>query len=196
MRDIILILVLLFVPIVIFSINYVYICGKCNRNTEEKEKFIPNYEYDSDKFVENIENIREYDYRKLTDPLVEPTRRIDIYSIPQMYMKNVIDIPSRGYPDSYTQFGILTSIDRLNEGEELLRQNGILKLYGRQTYPGSSFYEYYTALNSGLDQIKIPLDIKRDELYDGDIVNIKEIGGKYRVKLYRYDAPKYYPDLI
>jgi len=73
----------------------------------------------------------------------------------------------------------------------------ILRLFGRQIYPGSCTYEYFTNINSGLDSIKIPIDIKsKQELFDGDSVFIKQLNSYYEVELHRIDQPKYYPDII
>ena len=69
-------------------------------------------------------------------------------------------------------------------------------MFGRQQYPGSSRYDYYTSVSSGNDQIKIPISNKHRELYDGDEIVIGELGQKYRVQLHDFDEPKYYPDLI
>jgi hypothetical protein len=137
--------------------------------------------------------IRDYDYRKMFDPLEEPTRRVARHDIPPFYMKRMIDIPSRGYPDNFTQFGILKKVGDPAKNE----QNNILRLFGRQEYPGSYRYEYYTGINSGLDSIKIPVEARnRKELYDGDKVYIRELDDHYEVHLHKYDAPKYYPDII
>ena len=138
--------------------------------------------------------IKEYDYSKLYDPFIEPTRRIPRDQIPPFHLKRLIDIPTRGYPDNFTQYGILINNDKRSEVDD--RSNNILRLFGRQEYPGSNRYEYYSAVNSGLDQIKIPLNVRRNELYDGDEVFIEELGQKYRVKLHKYDAPKYYPNIL
>jgi hypothetical protein len=140
----------------------------------------------------NRDAIRDYDYSKLFDPLVEPTRRIPRYEIPSFHLKRLIDIPTRGYPDNFTQFGILIEEGKRNKDND----NKILRLFGRNEFPGSNRYEYYTAINSGLDQIKIPVIVKQQELYDDDNVFIEELGKRYRVKLHHFDAPKYYPDLI
>lgn len=140
----------------------------------------------------NLDALRNYDYGKIIDPLVEPTRRIARHELPPYYFRRLIDLPTRGYPDNFTQFGIL-----IEEGKkEKDSDNKILRLFGRQEFPGSNRYEYYTAINSGADQIKIPINVRQQELYDGDIVFIDELNKKYRVKLHKYDAPKYYPDLI
>ena len=162
----------------------------------------------------NVDILKQYDYHKAFDPLIDPTRRVPSYEIPPYYIKRSIDLPTRGYPDNFTQLGILirepekhynsfdssqnASSENLNYPKENLdKDNRILRLFGRQEYPGSNKYEYYTAINSCPDQIKIPLNTKRKwELYDGDIVHVPELNESYRVKLYKYDAPKYYPDLI
>jgi hypothetical protein len=140
----------------------------------------------------NRDAIRDYDYNKLYDPLTEPTRRIPRYEIPPVHLKRLLDIPTRGYPDNFTQFGILMEEGKRNKDSD----NKILRLFGRHEFPGSNRYEYYTAINSGLDQIKIPVIVKQQELYDDDDVYIEELGKRYRVRLHRFDAPKYYPDLI
>ena len=76
-------------------------------------------------------------------------------------------MPTRGYPDNFQQLGILVIKDNSSS------DNKILRLFGRQEYPGSNRYEYYTAINSGHDQVKVPLDIKRGvELYDDDKTRI------------------------
>lgn len=142
----------------------------------------------------NDDAIRLYDYGKVYDPLTDPTRRVPRHEIPPLYFKRLLDIPTRGYPDSYTQLGLLV---RENHKEHTHNDsNNILRLFGRQEYPGSSNYEYYTALNSGNDNIKVPLNIKRRELYDGDTIYLDILHDKYIVHLHKYDMPRYYPDLF
>jgi len=143
-----------------------------------------------------VDPVREYDYQKMEDPLEQPRRRVARHEIPPMHVKGYFDYPTRGYPDNFNQFGILVRQNRLNVDHE----NKVLRLYGRQTYPFSRVYEYYTAINSGLDSIKIPLNHKRRrnrrELFDDDIIFIKELNAKYKVQLHRYDSPLYYPHIL
>ena len=140
-----------------------------------------------------LDIVREYDYSRSFDPLEEPTRRVPRHEIPPIHLKRTIDIPTRGYPDNFTQIGTLVKKGDPNKNEN----NKILRLFGRQEYPGSNRYEYYTMVNSGHDAIKIPINTKRRyELFDGDIIRIKELKDKYEVNLHRFDAPKYYPDII
>ncbi len=140
-----------------------------------------------------VDPVREYDYRKAYDPLEEPTRRVNRYELPRVHFKRSIDMSTRGYPDSFIQLGVL--VRELDS--DFSQDNRILRLFGRQEYPGSNKYDYYTGINSGNDQIKVPLNVKRKkELYDGDTVYVKELNNSYKVQLHKYDAPKYYPDLV
>lgn len=140
----------------------------------------------------NNDLVRQYDIRKAFDPLEEPTRRVARHEIHPLHLKRLIDFPTRGYPDNFTQIGILVKEGHSHKNYD----NKILRLFGRQEFPGSNRYEYYTSINSGNDSIKIPIDVRQQELYDDDVVFIKELKDKYRVNLHKYDAPKYYPDLI
>ena len=138
----------------------------------------------------NHDPVREYDYKKSYDPLEDPTRRVERHFLPPVHVKNYIDIPTRGYPDNFHQVGTLIS----ESGSDV--DNKVLRLFGRQEFPGSNKYEYYTAINSGHDQVKVPLDTTRgQELYDDDVVVISELGSNFIVKLHKYDAPKYYPNI-
>ena len=72
--------------------------------------------------------------------------------------------------------------------------NKILRLFGRQEFPRSNRYEYYTSINSGNDTIKVPVENPRkQELYDDDTIVVSELNTTYKVKIYKYDAPRYYP---
>ena len=61
-----------------------------------------------------------------------PERRLNRHNYPTESVKNLINIPTRGYPDNYQNLGIMV---RKNDER-------ILKLFGRQKFPGSSQYEY------------------------------------------------------
>ncbi len=142
----------------------------------------------------NIEAVNEYDRRQLYDPLEQPTRRVARHELPPEYFRRMIDIASRGYPDNFTQYGILKQVC---EHGKKNNQNKILRLFSRQEYPGSNRYEYFTALNSGLDQIKVHIETRgKRELFDGDKVFIKELDEYYEVQLHKFDSPKYYPDIV
>lgn len=177
-----------------FKINYDKLKkNNCKPNNVEKNITIINEKQNIPPVppVPSVDPVRQYDYRKVYDPLEDPTRRVSRYDIPPVYLKNLIDIPTRGYPDNFTQIGVLIKTNNTNN------DNKIIRLFGRQEYPGSNRYEYYTMINNGLDQIKIPIKNRAGrELYDGDSVKIRELDEFYKVKLFKYDAPKYYPDII
>jgi hypothetical protein len=126
-----------------------------------------------------------YDYNKLVDPLEEPTKRVDRYLLGPLEYRRMYNHPVRGYPDNPRWLGLLIS-------EEDDNSNKILKLFGRQKYPGSSHYEYYTMINMGFDQIKVHIHGKK-ELYDDDVVNVSELNKNYKVKLNKNDDNSYNP---
>ena len=105
---------------------------------------------------------------------------------------NTINLPTRGYPTNYQLLGIL-----YNNNIDIA-----YNLYGRQTYLGSNEYEYYIHAIINNNDIKIPLDIKK-EIYDNQEINLnKSIKNNilnnnndniFKVKLYEYNTPKYIP---
>ncbi len=139
---------------------------------------------------EIVDEIRQYDYKKMFDPLEEPRKRIHRHEIPPYAFKRLIDFPTRGFPDNFRQVGIL-----INKDDNADNPNKIIRLMGRQEYPGSNRYEYHTAISSGNEIIKIPIRNRRrgQELYDHDDIVIPELDSKYTVSMYDYDEPKYYP---
>lgn len=98
--------------------------------------------------------------------------------------------PTRGTPQSYQQYGVLIGEERRHRGEQT-----ILPLIGRQTYPGSSRYHYYTSTN-GYHPMKLPVVHKKrtcndstgcDEIYSGNIVSVN--GYDYDFKADVYPSP-------
>ena|SRR5574344_604697 len=104
--------------------------------------------------------------------------------------------PTRGYPDNYHLLGTLISIDNNKDYNKLEQDNQIINLFGRQKYPGSSEYEYYTMLSTGNNNTKIPLKDQIRELFTDDEVFIKELNKTYKVNLYPNEELKYNPFLI
>jgi hypothetical protein len=136
-----------------------------------------------------VDPIKEYDYKKLIDPLQEPTKRVDRYLLGPLEYRNMFNYPVRGYHDSPHWIGLLIN-------DEDATENKIIKLFGRQKYPRSTQYEYYAIINMGMDKIKIHIDHTK-ELYDNDTVEIKELGKTYYVKLNKNDDYEYNPyDII
>lgn len=129
--------------------------------------------------------VKIYDYQKMNDPLEEPTKRVDRYLLGPVQLRRMFNYPVRGDPDNPRWLGLL-----IGEGDN--DPNKIIKLFGRQKYPGSDHYEYYTMINMGFDQIKVHIH-QRKELYDGDEVMVHELNKKYRVKLNKNDDMAYNP---
>ncbi len=132
----------------------------------------------------------ERDKKVINNILVAPERRLPRHAYPPKYLKDAINIPTRGYPDNYQQMGMLI---RKNDEK-------ILKLFGRQTYPGSSKYEYYVVDSNSNTDNKIPLKVNGDRELDDkqqiDLPWLDSSRGKFDVKIYDYNAPRYNPNLI
>ena len=139
--------------------------------------------------------ITNIDLRNINDPLTGPIRRPTRDAIGPMVGNPLFNIYTQGPPDSYSWLGILTSSETTD------KNNKLLKLFGRQRYPNSTTWDYYVQAYTGGasgDTIKISLDKNkyRRELYDGDSVDVQELGMSYNVKLNRDDVFTYNPYLI
>jgi hypothetical protein len=120
----------------------------------------------------------------LSNPLVAPFRRMARH----VYGKNKIPLnfPTRGFADNFQYMGNL-----IRRSDERL-----VRLFGRQTYPGSTQYEYYGMMsdNSG-SQIKVQISNSR-ELFNGDTVNIPLLNNSaFIVQLHKLDQPRYNPNI-
>lgn len=129
---------------------------------------------------------------RLVNPLTPPERTPAGGPIP-------VSIPTRGYPSDYQQVGVLEPQE--DAPKMYLAGQMLLPLFGRQSYPGSHNWNYYSG-NDSYATIKLPvLRGNNDclsqsgcrELYDGDIVQVRGLPGSYKVQLYQLDAPRYYP---
>lgn len=130
------------------------------------------------------------DRKTLYDNFAPPERRLPEYQYP-FNIKNIINIPSRGYPDNYQLMGIV-----IRDNTETA-----YNLYGRQTYPSSNEYEYYVQLHGYSDtNVKIPIKIKGNREITDDqeiqIIGTNSSKGIFKVKLYNYDTPRYNPYII
>lgn len=177
-------------------------CPESNVITKIVPAVIPDVVHD---IAPDIDPVRKYDYNKILDPLAHPARRVPRYEIPPHHLARYIDIPTQGWPDNYHVFGTLLRVNNDDNGDDNNNNTGnqgsdnkILKLFGRKMYRWGDKYEYYASVTSGNEVIKIPITTKRKykELYDDDVVYVEELGSTYKVKLYAFDAPKYYPDLF
>lgn len=135
----------------------------------------------------DIDPIYSTDYKRMTDVLEEPTRRLPRHALPPNYLASQY---TRGFPDNYTLLGVL--VKKIAKGD-----NVHLPLYGRQTYPTSRQWEYYTStVNLGVN-LKIPIEINKDELFTDDTIRLKDFGNdEYRVNLYKIDRPVYNPFVL
>ena len=130
------------------------------------------------------------DQNVLLNDFAPPERRVPAHAYPDRYVKNQINIPTRGTPDSYQMLGVV------------LRNNTetAYNLFGRQTFPGSNQYEYYVQGNMDGNIVKIPITIRSSrEIEDGQAVNIPGTDpskGSFKVKLYQLDAPRYNPNIF
>jgi len=145
-----------------------------------KEKVIPE---------EVIEDpLKEMDYDRLEDPLTPPYRRLPRHAYPSKALRRSINYPTRGFPDNFHYVGNL-----IRKSDEKF-----IKLFGRQTYPGSNKYEYYgiTTDPNGMEtkiQIKSPKD---QELFDKDELDVEIFGGgKFKLYMNEFDVPRYNPFL-
>ena len=141
----------------------------------------------------NVDNlIDKRDEGALDDPLKAPNRRLPRHIYPDAAKDYIFEVPTRGYPDNYHYYGNLIRRE----------DNKIVKLFGRQIYPGSNQYEYYgiTSDSTGGSTVKIPVKVPGDnELYDKDQIDIDFLDssvGKFILYMNDYDRPRYNPFVI
>lgn len=133
-------------------------------------------------------SIKTRDSNALHDDLSAPTRRLPRHLYPDHPSDVIPQIHTRGEPDHYHHYG-----NMIRQSDET-----IVKLFGRQIYPGSTQYEYYgiTTDKNGAE-IKIPIKIKNDkEVYDGDEIDIEFLDtskGSFKLYMHEYDRPRYNP---
>jgi hypothetical protein len=108
------------------------------------------------------------DYNTINDPLSPPTKRGLGYHYSNSQQNALLNIHTSGYPDNYQLLGYLT---RPSDGK-------VIKLFGRQSYPRGSKYEYYGIFNTK-DQTDVKIEIKKGgyedfskEIYDKDEITV------------------------
>lgn len=133
----------------------------------------------NEKIMTPFDFMREYDYRTLNDPLVEPRRRDD-YNLP------VLPVPTRGFPPPFKKMGVLVN-EEANDNDKFK----FLLLMGRNRFPNSNVYNYYAVENDKNSALKFHIH-KTKELQSDDHVKIPELHNNYKVVLdktlgYEYD---------
>jgi uncharacterized protein YneF (UPF0154 family) len=108
-----------------------------------------------------------------------------------------INLPSRGEPLPFETLGTLVSA----RSDSIDKPPIILPLIGRQQYPGSQTWEYYTMFEK-LHPLRISVQVNEKdcssntgckELYDGDQVYVTEYQRNFTVKLYTKNQIRYIP---
>lgn len=142
---------------------------------------IQNHELERSRFIQ------ERDQKVLYNEFVAPERRQQKNSYPLKQVRNMINLPTRGIPDTYHLVGLL------------LRNNTetAFKLFGRQKFPGSNQWEYYVHGVMSNNDVKIPIVIRGErEIEDGQTIVVPGTDhgkGGFKVKLYNFDLPRYNP---
>jgi len=181
------------------------ISKKLNQIIENRHQNLENGHQNLENMPQNLENRipnnSDRDYRALIDPLYPPLKRNYNFS-EQEINRMPINIETRPSGGDYQQIGMLHKETNINTDLESPGSNTdshILALYGKPIYKGSSNWLYYTTSSSN---IKIPIKINNKdctddngckEIYDGDIINIDELNGNFKVKIYKFDKPRYIP---
>ncbi len=173
----------------LFSSKNNIIIVKDNDTTKNNSKLKKSKETNNNQDIDiDIDLLLERDKKSLNNDFSPPERRLPRHIYPTQTFKRSINIPTRGYPDNYHNVGMLV---RKNDEK-------ILKLFGRQKYPGSSQWEYYVTGSDtyGADS-KTPLNVPGNkELSNNDLFTIPWLDqskGKFEVKIFDYDAPRYNP---
>ena len=184
--------IILFIVFTIITLYYIYSINQKNFKLDlnnplisesEKIKEIINRPY-----IEKKIFLKKRDVDVVNDDFAPPERREPEHIYPDREVKNIINIPTRGFPDNYQSVGVLVR----REDEK------ILQLFGRQKYMGSNQWEYYV---TGMDRYgfpnKMPIKVKGDkELFDKDKIELDWLDkskGKFEVNLYNFDVPRYNP---
>tara|TARA_A100001035_G_C27676685_1_gene451000 strand:- start:87 stop:950 length:864 start_codon:yes stop_codon:yes gene_type:complete len=164
--------------------------------------------------VAEQEQIVDIDRLMLNDRLYPPMSRnhyndpngmmrVKAQNIPQQQMGIPINIETRGSGGDFQQVGILSkqTIDEDGKTPGNNTDANILPLYGKPIYRGASKWLYYTETDK-YNPVKIPITVSgRDctddqgceELYDGSEVVIPSYNGVFKVKIYKFNKPRYIP---
>ena len=138
---------------------------------------------------------------------VDPNGLVEVSNQPrqrqQQRMAMPINVETRGSGGDFQQVGILSKNEIMEDGKTPGNNtdSSILPLYGKPIYRGSSKWLYYTETDK-FNPIKVPISLNGrdctddqgcDELYDGSEVSIPSYNGNFKVKIYKFNKPRYIP---
>lgn len=136
-------------------------------------------------------------HERIVNPLLPPERSYEnTYGVP-------INIPSRGYAGGYQQIGYLYK-DEITDETKKIGNNSesvIIPLYGAPTYNGSNRWNYYVSSDK-FHTVKIPFTLNGrssddehgiPEIFDGEQLQLPPYNGDFKIKIYKYDKPRYIP---
>ncbi len=168
--------------------------------------------------MNSVKENESYNMEVIENPLMPPLKRnyhleheidnlqdrLNINTRQKQPIKGLpINIETRGSGGDFQQLGILYKNEITDEGKAPGNNtdNSVLPLYGKPTYRGSNKFLYYTETDK-LNPVKIPISVNSrdcsddmgcDELSDGSNVNIPSYNGTFRVKIYKFNKPRYIP---
>jgi hypothetical protein len=135
--------------------------------------------------LQELQREKNKDLDALINPLSAPLRKNVLLQEPvhSVSYDRSINIPTQGDYTTWHQVGILRQ-KVVTDSEQMM------PIIGRRI--DRHRWEYYTTnhLNTSL---KIPLDQKSNEFYDGDELEIPGYTGLFVVEIYDYDKPRYIP---
>lgn len=178
--------------ITIFFVSYYIICLLKNKHVKDNNNInsdliqllkdqISNQqeqEKEHEKISTDIPDISDKIFlNKIYNPLISPS---------PLYPGGSFSTPTFDGYRQFQQLGYLTS------------STGQFPVMGRYKYRGNTNKYEYQCLNEGRNRVKIQFKNKNDnELYDGDSVNIPELGGELIFKKYEdTDNNRYDPTVI
>lgn len=151
----------------------------------------------------HIDSRLQYRHRHLGEPNITHSHGTSHESTHLGHLGIPINVETRGPSEDYQQVGMLykeaITDETTNPGNN--SDSTILPLFGKPTYRGSNNWLYYTSSDK-LSSVKIPLTYEnRDctddqgcrEINDGDTLSVPSYNGNFKVKLYKFDKPRYIP---
>ena len=172
-----------------------------NTPIKGKTNIIYSNNYEDNYFIEKppLYQINK-NLNRLINPLLPPERSNPYTTIFDPSISKLgtgigvpINISTRGDIVDYSQVGVLTNNSN--------NKNTILPLFGKQTYPGSNKWLYYTSTDK-YNSIKLPINFKNrncsndigcDEITENDELNVPAYNSNFKVTIYNIDKPRYIP---